>query len=191
MRTSSFQAGALVRIEGRLLTLVHECSIDDIPHWAMRNENNIIEYETQSKLKYFYDITKTLVFAQVEDAQRKQATKRVPLVADLPDVQRKRYMFRRGLIDEVGRFATSGCTHQIHHYLERKGRKPRPVTVLEQICSEAATTIGIRVYEKKQSCSVSTYYRWLALYGDGSDPRNLEGDFGNRGYRNLSCTRFR
>jgi hypothetical protein len=166
-----------VRIGGRLLTLAHECSIDDIPHWAMRNENNIIEYESQSKLKYFYDITKTLVFVQVEDAQRNKATRRVPLIADLPEVQRKRYMFRRGLIDEVGRLATSGCTHQIHHYEERKSGK-RPVTVLEHICSEVARTIGIRIYEKERSCSVSTYYRWLALYGEGSDPRNLEGDFG-------------
>src|SRR5258708_2938582 len=149
----------------------------------MRNENNIIEYESQSKLKYFYDITKTLVFVQVEDAQRNKATRRVPLIADLPEVQRKRYMFRRGLIDEVGRLATSGCTHQIHHYEERKSGK-RPVTVLEHICSEVARTIGIRVYQKERPCSVSTYYRWLALYGDGSDPRNLEGDFGNRGYRN-------
>ncbi len=149
----------------------------------MRNENNVIEYETQSKLNYFYDITKTLVFVQVEDAQRKQATKRVPLVADLPDVQRKRYMFRRGLIDEVGRLATSGCTHQIHHYVERDGRE-RPVTVLEHICSEAARTIGFRIYGEEWSCSVSTYYRWCGLYGDGSDPRNLEGDFGRRGNRN-------
>ena len=92
-------------------------------------------------------------------------------------------MFRRGLIDEVGRLATSGCTHQIHSYVERKGGR-RPVTILEHICSEAARTIGIKVYEKEQSCSVSTYYRWLALYGDGSDPRNLDGDFGNRGNRN-------
>ena len=119
MRVSRFQAGVLVRIEGRLLTLAHECSIDDSPHWAMRDESNILEHKSTAELKYLYEITKTLVFVQVDDRQRTtKKTKRVPLVADLPDIQRKRYLFRRGLIDEVGRLVTSGCTHQIHSYVE-------------------------------------------------------------------------
>src|ERR1700738_523017 len=172
MRTSSFQAGALVRIEGRLLTLVHEYSIDDSPHWAMSDENDSLKYKSTAELKYLYEITKTLVFVQVEDPQRTtKKTKRVPLVADLPDIQRNRYLFRRGLIDEVGKLATSGCTHQIHSDVERNGKR-RPVTVLEHICSEAARTIGLRVYGKERSCSISSYYRWSGLYGGGTDPKN-------------------
>jgi hypothetical protein len=163
--------------------LVQECTLDCIPHWALRDENNILVHKPTAELKYLYDIKKTLDFVDVEAQPTPKKTARAQLIADLPDVQRKRHLFRRGLIDEVGRLASHGWTHQIHGYVERGGKR-HPITILEHICSEAARTIGIKVYEKNKTCSVATYYRWLALYGDGSDPRTLDGDFGNRGYRN-------
>ena len=76
MRVSRFQAEVLVRIEGRLLTLAHECSIDDSPHWAMRDESNILEHKSTAELKYLYEITKTLVFVQAEDPSEQRKKRR-------------------------------------------------------------------------------------------------------------------
>jgi putative transposase len=65
------------------------------------------------------------------------------------------------------------------------------VTELEHICSEAAQKIGNEVYGRARACSVATYYRWLALYGDGSDPRKLDGEFDNRGNKGQLDDRMR
>lgn len=180
MRTSSFSPGVLISIEGERFVLIEECAIEGEPHWALRNESGVfVGYKSKSELEYLYDVSQTLVFVHVEDEQltpKKQ--KRVQLIADLPEGRRKRRIFRRRLIEEVTRHATSGCTSQTHGYVERNGRR-QVVTVLAHIVSEAARKIGLEVYGEARSCSVATYYRYCER-----DSENLDGDFENRGHHN-------
>ncbi|TYO61768.1 transposase family protein [Bradyrhizobium hipponense] len=180
MRTSSFSPGVLISIEGDRFTLIDECSIEGEPHWALRNESGVFAgYKSKSELEYLYDVSQTLVFVRVEDEQlTPKKRKRVQLIADLPEGRRKRRIFRRRLIEEVTRHATTGCTSQIHGYVERNGRK-QAVTVLAHIVTEAARKVGLEVYGEARSCSVATYYRYCAL-----DPENLDGVFENRGNHN-------
>ncbi|UGX91101.1 transposase family protein [Bradyrhizobium barranii subsp. barranii] len=183
MRASSFAPGAVVKIEDQRLILVDDYLVDGERHWAVRDENGLLGYRAEAKLRYLYDVAKTLVFVHEEDSHARTKKSGRRLIKDLPAHERKRYLFRRGLLDEVARRYTVGCTSQILSYEERNG-STHTVTVLEKFCTDAAVKIGNEVYGEARSCSVASYYRYLAAYGDGSDPQKLVGQFDNRGDRN-------
>lgn len=180
MRTSSFAPGVPIRIDGHRFTLMQEYWIEGKPHWILTDENGAACHRSQADLEYLYDVTASLVFVQVEDthsAPKKQ--RRTKPIADLPEEQRKRHIFRRRLIQEVHRQVDPGCTSQVHHYVERNGKKREPVTILEHICAEAARKVGLEIYGEERTCSVATYYRYCQL-----DPEELHGNFEDRGNRN-------
>lgn len=182
MRASSFAPGAVIKIEDQRMILMNECLIDGERHWAVRDESGLLGYRAEAKLKYLYDVARTLVFVHEGESHSRTKGKGVRLVKELPEHERKRYLFRRGLIDEVARRYTAGCTSQIHSCVDRGGRT-HAVTVLEKICADAAVKVGNEVYGEARSCSVASYYRYLDAYGDGSDPQKLVGEFDNRGNR--------
>lgn len=187
MHKASFESGAIIRIDGIVFALINKCTIDGIDHWQVKEaRSDIVVPRPLAELEALYD-KQALTFVSDDERTLSSSSStrkhhRSQIVSAMPETERKRIAFRKGVIDQVRREFVSGCTTAVVDWRIQKGKKT-PITRLEQLCHDAAHEKGLEIYGKPKSCSVAAFYRWCSTLDERGDQCELAGHFKARGNR--------
>lgn len=172
MRQFRFIARTPVRIRGIAYELVNPFELDGKEHWSVKlRASGVYEQFRREELEELYNKGDLIAEPdQSTPASKGSLRKRARLnTSELPENQRKRIAFRKGVLRGVGdyrngRIAGIACPQDA-----TANSKERLASRLREL----GNSLGVEHYGGPRKVSVATYYRWRAKYEAREDDRDL------------------
>jgi putative transposase len=184
MRGYKYAAGVYIYIYLVRYKMVTRIWSEGSEYWIIKNtKDNVSEQRSREELDRLSD-EHHLRFDgdKDEDSSEKRRQRRLKAAVPLSDLDLKkqtRIKFRKAVIQAVAERTAPGTkTAKIIKDGKRTGE-----TVLQTVLDELGQTLGKEYFGKEVTIDQSTYYRWLAKYGEYGDHKDLAGGFDDRGNR--------